>query len=723
MAEYIKIDHIDQLYAMPPSRQEAFKAQVRDAVKAHPFRHIDTEWGRFNGLRAGPTEARRMAEALVKTMTTEQKVNQMSADYTPAQSECAFERYNCAPYYAGEDPALNIPAIKFTDGPTGVVLGYGSTAFPVSMARAASFDPELEEEIGEAIGVEGRAQGANLFGGVCVNLLRHPGWGRAQETYGEDPYLLGEMGSALIRGVQKHMMACVKHFCANSMENSRFLVDVRMSERTLREVYLPHFRRCVQAGAAAVMSAYNRFRGEWCGHNAYLLRHVLKEEWGFQGFVMSDFGYGIRGTVEPANAGLDLEMNNTQFYGRRLTEAVRDGLVPERTVDEAAVRILAKKIEYAGIGGDQTEYPPDRVACPKHIGLARRAAQESMVLLKNNGVLPLSPERCRRLLIVGDLAKTGDIGDSKGSSAVFPPYVTDVLTGIRRAAAGDTKVDFARGVVADEVRSRAAGADAVVVCAGLTHLDEGEYFEDSRGTHVGGDRKHLGLPEQQLDMIAAACEGNPNTIVVLQGGSVVDVTPFKDRAAAVLITWYPGMEGGGALADILFGRANPSGKLPVSIYQYEQDLPYFDLQVESIRYGFYHGYFAADRYGCKVCYPFGFGLSYTRFTLSDVQAWRDDGAINAEATLTNAGPYEGAEVVQLYVGYRGSGVERHIKDLKGFRRVSLKPGETMKVSFTVKTADLAYYDEQKQDWVEENIGYEIYLGTSSACEDLTRVEV
>ncbi len=351
MGEYIKIDHIDQLLAMPHTRQMKFREEVLKYLKENPITHIDSEWGRFENMgELSKEEMEKVITHILEEMTLEQKVNQMSADYTPGIVQFVYDRYNSEPYYAGEDKELDIPAVKFTDGPTGVVLGYHSTAFPVSMARAATFDPELEERVGNAIGIEARAGGANLFAGVCINLLRHPGWGRAQETYGEDPYLLGSMGAALVKGVQKHAMACVKHFAANSIENARFIVSVEMDERTLREVYLPHFKKCVDAGAAGIMSAYNRVRGEWCGHNQYLLTDILKKEWGFEGFVMSDFIYGIRGTIDPADAGLDMEMNATQFYGGRLVEAVKEGLVKEARIDDAVRRILRQKIRFASKG-------------------------------------------------------------------------------------------------------------------------------------------------------------------------------------------------------------------------------------------------------------------------------------------------------------------------------------------------------------------------------------
>ncbi|MBM4445532.1 MAG: glycoside hydrolase family 3 protein, partial [Chloroflexi bacterium] len=289
------------------------------------------------------------ARHLLARMTLKEKVRQMSGD-TPAMLGIVWllTGYGRRPIPAGENRRLSVPAIRFSDGPRGVVV-YHSTCFPVSMARGASWDTDLEERIGEAMGIEARSQGANLLGNVCINLLRHPAWGRAQETYGEDPYHLGEMGAASVRGVQRHVMACVKHFAANSIENSRFKVDVRMDERTLREVYLPHFKRCVDEGAAVVMSAYNKVNGRHCGHHHHLLRDILKGEWGFQGLVVSDFMWGIH-SAEAAAAGLDLEMPFTVHFGRKLLRLVRQGRVPETVIDEAVLRILRQKVRFGQRG-------------------------------------------------------------------------------------------------------------------------------------------------------------------------------------------------------------------------------------------------------------------------------------------------------------------------------------------------------------------------------------
>jgi beta-glucosidase len=378
------------------------------------------------------------AGELLSRMTLEEKVGAMCGDepFWPGMEEMTEEGYNLRPYVAGENPRLGLPGLRFGDGPRGVVLG-ASTCFPVSMARGASWDPALEERIGDAIGVELRAQGANFFGGVCINLLRHPAWGRAQETYGEDPYHLGEMGAALTRGVQRHAMACIKHFALNSIENARFKVDVRVSERVLREVYLPHFERCVEEGAASVMSAYNKVNGEFCGQNRRLLNETLKEEWGFEGCVVSDFIFGLRNAKAGARAGLDVEMPFANLYPRFLPELVERGDVPMAVIDDAALRTIRQQLRFESVG-EPERYSKEAVASEEHRNLAREAAQKSIVLLKNEAVdgeptMPLDPQRLGRLAVIGRLADMPNTGDG-GSSMVRPPYVVTPLEGLRAAA-------------------------------------------------------------------------------------------------------------------------------------------------------------------------------------------------------------------------------------------------------------------------------------------------
>jgi beta-glucosidase len=371
------------------------------------------------------------------------------------------------------------------------------------------------------MGKEARALGANFFGGVCINLLRHPAWGRSQETYGEDPYLLGAMGSALVRGAQRHVMACVKHFALNSIENSRYKVDVAADERSLREVYLPHFRKCVEAGAAAVMTAYNKFRGQHCGENPYLLKSILRDDWGFEGIVISDFTYGIRDGAKAATAGMGIEMPVEAHYGQKLLEACRRGEVEESLIDETVLAILRTKIGFAQrLAG--TSYPRSLMASLGHVALAARAARESIVLLKNEGsLLPLKARETRKIAVLGLLAAKPNIGEMKGSSHVYPPYVVTPLEGLRRRAGGIeiayAECGGAEGVGMEQLEAAVSGADAVVAVVGLTSDDEGEYIP-YWSSGCGGDRLDLGLKPRDVEMIRRAAALNPRMIVVLQGG-------------------------------------------------------------------------------------------------------------------------------------------------------------------------------------------------------------
>ncbi len=341
------------------------------------------------------------ARELVDQMSTEEKV-QMMSPRLKSNLKMVLEimsdgqRYNQRSYQAGGNERLNIPTVRFFDGPRGLVSGE-ATCFPVAMARAASFDSELEFKVGDVIGKEIRANDGNYFGGVCINLLRHPAGGRAQEGYGEDSYMLGQMGSSLMAGVQKHnVMACIKHYALNNQENTRFKINVEADERVLREVYLAHFRECVDKGAASLMGAYNRFRGDQCCESPYLLRTVLKEEWGFTGFTISDFIWGTRDTEKAANGGLDIEMPAIQEYGKNLENAVKEGRVSEKIIDESAFRVARTVLKFETTPDPISAYPKSLIGNQDHIDLALEAAERSMVLMQNNQeVLPFDPKRSK----------------------------------------------------------------------------------------------------------------------------------------------------------------------------------------------------------------------------------------------------------------------------------------------------------------------------------------
>ncbi len=685
------------------------------------------------GLR--PDEIEDTVAAILGEATLEEKVAMMSGrGFFRAYKEDKG-RWGARPYQAGARcDRLGVPALYFTDGPRGVARGH-STCFPVTMARGASFDRDLERRIGEAMAIEARAQGCNLSGAVCVNLLRHPGWGRAQETYGEDPYHLGEMGAALATGLQTHnVIATVKHFALNSIENARFKVDVRVDERTLREVYLPHFRRILEAGCASVMSAYNRMNGEYCGQNRDLLTGILREEWGFEGFVHSDW---VMGVYQPygAAAGLDIENPEPRVWGEALVKAVKDGAVEPQVIDRACRRILKTLYRFACAEDPLEDYHPGLVACPAHVALAREAAEKSAVLLTNNGLLPLKAGA--RIGVFGRLAGLENTGDH-GSSRVQPPYVITPLDGLRAyldqpemAVAGDESDPLAAA-------EAARGLDAAILIAGYTRIEEGEFIpaDFSLGTDaeiasqaefrredIGGDRTELRLPPEQVALIEAVCAANPNTVVIIIAGSAVIVSGWAGKAAAILQTFYSGMEGGAALARLLFGEISPSGKLPFTVARDAADYPFFDKDADQITYGPLHGYTLFEAEGKTPHFAFGHGLGYAPFTYRALKAERRGEAIAAEVSLRNDGAMTAEEVVQLYVAPPGKAAPRPNKLLKGFERVSLAPGETRTVRFVVPLTELCWWNPETRRWTLETGVHGVLAGGSSEAARLLRTQV
>ena len=661
------------------------------------------------------------AKGIVSKLTLEEKVYLMSGRVSEKEVidsvliSSPDVHYNHFPYPAGGNDRLNIPEIKFCDGPRGVVCGK-STCFPIPMARGATFDPELEEKIGEVIAKEIRAYGGNLFGGVCVNLPYNPGWGRSQEVFGCDSFLLGKMGSALVKGIQKHnVIACVKHYAFNSMENARFTVNVKADPRTEQEVFLPHFKECIDAGAAAVMSAYNKYQGIYCGENGYLLDQVLKKKWDFDGFVMSDFIWGARDTVASAINGLDIEMCHTKVYGEKLVKAVRDGLVSESEIDEAAVRIVRTLFAFA-YAEEPQEYPREIIACQEHISLAKQAAEKAMTLLKNaNAILPFSKVKTKRIAVMGRLANKTNIGDH-GSSRVFPPYTVTPLVGIANLL-GSCEVYYYHGEDPDRAEKIARNVDVVVLVVGNDHDDEGEYTQiyDKK---IGGDRENLGLHKNEIELIQRVGPINPNTVVVLIGGSMILLDEWIDKVPAILMAYYPGMEGGTVIAETLFGEVNPSGKLPFPIVKDANDLPKVDWYADEITYEYYHGYTKLDKESIKPLFPFGFGLSYTSFAVSDSSFGVDKNNITASCKVKNTGKMKGDEVVQFYVGFQNSAVDRPVKLLRGFQRVTLEPGQETVVQISCPIEKLKWYNPQNSSWELEDIVYEAFIGTSSNPDDL-----
>ena len=667
------------------------------------------------------------AKKIVDSLTLEEKVSLMSGsctlqDMITEMQENPDAHYNHKPYRAGGIEEKGIPPMLFCDGPRGVVCGMRkATCFPVSMLRGASFDIELEEQIGEAIGREVRAFGGNLFAGVCINLPYNPGWGRSQETYGEESFHLGEMGKALIMGVQEeNVLACVKHYAFNQMEVSRFKVSVDCDKRTEREVFLPHFKKCVDVGAASVMSSYNLYQGVKCGHHNYLLNEVLKKEWDFDGFIMSDFGFGVTDTVEAVNGGQNMEMCGTVFFGNKLVEAVREGKVPEKNIDDSALRIVRTLLAFED--AYDKEYGCSTLACKKHIDLALKSAREGITLIQNeNNVLPLDLKKNRKILVLGKLANMENIGDH-GSSEVHPPYIVTPLEGIIREVQ-ETEVIYYEGQNHDRAKELAREADAVIFVVGYNYNDEGEYCaEDDLDQYlqgVGGDREvSLDLHKEEIDLINTVGSVNPNSVAVLMGGNMIMMESWKKSVSAVMMAFYPGMEGGTAIAEIIFGKINPSGKLPYVVPVKESDLPQVNWRTSEQHYDYYHGYAKLEKDGIEPSIPYGFGLSYTTFQFSNASFYVKDGIVSAECDVRNTGDRDGTEVVQMYAGFKHSSVDRPVKVLRGFKRVDLKAGESKRVEINCPAEELKWFNPDTNQFELEHMKYEVYIGSSSSDRDL-----
>ena len=688
-------------------------------------------------------DPRAEAQRIVAAMTVDEKLGCLDGDvaFWPGLVEMMSGGYNTRTWPAARVERLGVPGLDFIDGPRGCVVG-PATTFPVSVARGASFDPDLEERIGEAIGAELRATGATFTGAVCMNLLRHPAWGRAQETYGEDPHHVGELAAALTRGLQRHVMACMKHYALNSMENARFTVDVTAGERALHEVYLPHFRRVADEKVASVMSAYNSVNGEWCGQHAELLTTILRDEWGWNGFVITDFINGLRDPVLSVQAGCNVEMPFAQQRAERLPAAIADGRLDIADVDDRVVETVATFLRFAHVFDDPP--PAEVIASDEHRALAREAASESMVLMRNAGLLPVERDSLQRVAVLGELADRVVLGDEGSSDIRFTPDPVTALGGLR-AALPDAEIVHSTSDVAI-----AAGADLVVVVVGFTKRDEGEYigagmnetlmqlmppadhptlgftdpaqaerfgslFERSSGVgggagDRGGDRDSLRLRPEHEALIDAACAVSDRVVVVVIAGSAV-VMPWLDSVPAALMQWYAGSEAGHALADVLVGVSEPGGRLPFATPRDEADLVPFDKHASAFTYDLLHGQWDMDARGIEPHLPFGHGLGYTTFELG--QASRS--AESVRVTVTNTGERDGATVVQVYGSVPASGYTRPRQRLVGFRKIRVVAGGSATVDIAL---DLRQLDIRLDGaWVTEDAPVELRVGFDAASTD------
>ena len=674
-----------------------------------------------------PTEKR--VEDLLARLTLEEKLSLVHANSkftTPAI------------------PRLHIPRRWLSDGPNGVREDVGpdtwipagrtddfATAMPVGICLASTWNPDLGRREGEAIGQEARARGKDIMLGPGVNILRTPLCGRNFEYLGEDPFLTSRMAVGFIRGEQSQdISSCVKHFAANNQELYHGTISVEVDERALREIYLPAFKAAVQeAGVWSVMGAYNRLRGQHCCENEYLLNKILKGEWGFQGLVMSDWA-GTHDTREAVLNGLDLEMGTTNKYidfylANPYLEGLQKGDYPMSGLDDKVRRNL--RVMFAS-----HVFDPDRktgsLNTKAHQSVARQVAEEGIVLLKNDhGTLPLDPAKINSIAVIGENATRLHTygGDS---SRVKAFYEITPLEGIVNRAGHQVNVTYSQGYgkksdsnFMDRAVSAARTADAVIYIGGLNH-DEGFDCE-------GWDRLDLKLPYNQDELIQRIVAANPKTIVVLEG-SMVEMDPWLEKVPAVLQAWYPGMEGGNAIARVLFGDVNPSGKLPCTFPKRLADSPAHAVAASLDAYpgtgtngvvhyveGLLVGYRWFDTKNIEPLFPFGHGLSYTTFALSNlklVASTETNGPIvTAQFDITNTGARAGAEVAQLYIHQANPSLPRPLKELKGFKKVVLKPGEKQTVSIPLDGSAFAFYDPKKGGWVAEPGDFEISVGDSS----------
>tara|TARA_B100000482_G_scaffold182342_1_gene156266 strand:- start:3573 stop:5819 length:2247 start_codon:yes stop_codon:yes gene_type:complete len=680
-----------------------------------------------------------LSKKLLSQMSLEEKIDQMYGEKMYKSIPKFFGNFllkqRFAHIYVGRNERLNIPPWVLSDGPRGArVLDKNIssvTTFPVAMARAASWNTELEYNVHDVISKEMRANKTNYAATPCINLLRHPGWGRAQETYGEDQWLLGKFGVAAVKGIEKNnVMACPKHFALNSIENSRWVLNVSLDERTLHEVYLPHFKKVIQDGKpASIMSAYNKVRGEYSGSNKELLTDILREDWGFKGFVSTDWMYGVYDGIKAIKAGLNVEMPWQDEYSYNIIrEAISTNIIEEKEIDSLVITSLRTRLKYA-FAYDSIDYNHKLILDKSHIDLARAVAEESMVLIKNKNILPFSKDKNLKIGVIGKLANTENTGDL-GSSNSTPPYVITPYQGIKNYHKNkNNEVILDDGDNINSSIELAKKLDQVILVVGYTFEDEGEYVM-SRGQMlksaeanelvgikgIGGDRIRLNLSDYDEKLINEISKVNKNLVVVYVGGSAIDMSKWEKNVPSILFSWYSGMEGGNALAKILYGDVNPSGKLPFTIAANPNDYPYFNPYTDSIYYGYYHGYSLFEKYNKEIAYPFGHGLSYSDFKYKNLEIKDispEKKYIELSLDIKNNSQIEGKEIIQLYVGFENSNIDRPKKLLKGFKKVLLKPNEIKKINFEIEIDDLKYYDSSSKEWILEDITYKVLLGESS----------
>lgn len=670
---------------------------------------------------------------------------------------------------------LGIPELRMSDGPHGVRHEHGrgwfvledaddqATYLPVGICLASTWNKALGYEYGVVLGNEAKERGKDIILGPGVNIIRSPLNGRNFEYLSEDPFHAASMAVGYIKGVQEQGVAsCVKHYAANNQETDRHNIDVQVSKRALHEIYLPAFKAAVQdAGVWSLMGAYNKVNGQYTTHHEYLNNEVLKGAWGFDGVVISDWG-SVKDTREALMNGTDIEMgteltrsfNNPDYDDFYLADPaqkmIESGEVEERVVDEKVRRVLRLMYRTTALG----KHGSGKRNTPEHQHLALKVAQEGLVLLKNDGLLPLDKGTLKTVAVIGHNAKR-KFAERGGSSQVKPYYEVTPLEGIQKLLGENVNVVYAEGYepyydetlfrgynseVASQSRSNekevdvaktanvqlrqeaidlAKSADAVIFVGGWIHGHDGMAWGEGTYDAEARDKLNLKLLFGQEELLREINKVNKKTAVVLLGGSQVEMSNWLSETPALLQAWYPGMEGGTAIAQVLFGEVNPSGKLPMTFANSHEDYPSHSIgefpgdKVVNYEEGIYVGYRHFDTRNTAVNFPFGFGLSYTTFEFSDLQLSIQGGKVLVSCMLTNTGSREGAEVVQVYVHDKEASVDRPVQELKAFEKVVLKPGEARRISLELNESAFQFYHPERLEWVLEPGSFEIRVGSSS----------
>ncbi|MBK0384140.1 glycoside hydrolase family 3 C-terminal domain-containing protein [Pedobacter sp. SD-b] len=689
-------------------------------------------------------------KTLINQMTLEEKIGIIHASSS---------------FTSGGVPRLGIPELVMSDGPHGVrpehgrdwVLDKGvddaGTYLPTGINLASTWNPKLGYQYGAVLGSEARYRGKDMILGPGVNIIRSPLNGRNFEYLSEDPFLASQMAVGYIKGVQNQgVSACVKHFAANNEEADRNTVDVRMSERALREIYLPAFKAAVKQGNVyAVMGSYNKFRGQFATHNDYLVNKILKGEWGFKGILLSDWG-AVHNTKQALYNGTDLEMgtdlrlmNNSvsqsDASGKALSKSIYDqffmadsalnlikeGKVPIAVIDEKVTRILRLMFDIKMIGSN--DRPVGVYNSPEHQQVALKVAEEGIVLLKNNqNLLPLN-KSIKSIAVIGEnAARENAMGG--GSSQVKAKYEITPLQGLKNLLGTNTNITYARGykidkkqkaddeLIAEAVKA-AKNADVAIVYCGWTHGYDYNQWGDNAFDAEGVDKPNMNMPFEQDKLLTAVLAANPKTIIVLMGGGPVDMSKWINQAPAIIQGWYPGMEGGNALAKIIFGDVNPSGKLPMTFPKVLEDVPAHKLGefhgtngIVNYKDDIFVGYRYYETFNVKPQFAFGHGLSYTNFNYDDARIKAKGGNLEIKVKIKNTGKVDGAEVVQVYVKKPGT-IKLPNEELKSFEKVFLKAGESKKIVLEIPKEDLRYYDEDKKAWILGAGKVNVMIGNAS----------